>query len=62
MNMKIATALLLLAGSTAAASAQEAISNPGRCAQFYPNANCHLALAIHIAAPTAIKLGKKAMR
>jgi len=40
MNMKIATALLLLAGSTAAASAQEAISNPGRCAQFYPNANC----------------------
>ena len=33
-------ALALLAGSVSAASAQEAISNPGRCAQFYPNANC----------------------
>jgi hypothetical protein len=30
----------LLVGSASVASAQEAISNPGRCAQFYPNANC----------------------
>jgi hypothetical protein len=43
MNMKILTAAIVLAGTAAAvvpASAQEVISNPGRCAQFYPNANC----------------------
>lgn len=33
----IAAALLALA---APASAQHVISNPGWCAQFYPNANC----------------------
>jgi hypothetical protein len=40
MNIKIMTTIALILGSAAAASAQEAISNPGRCAQFYPNANC----------------------
>ena len=43
MNIKILTAAMVLAGTAAAvvpASAQEVITNPGRCAQFYPNANC----------------------
>ncbi len=35
----IAAALLLIA-LTAPASAQPVISDPGICAQFYPNANC----------------------
>jgi hypothetical protein len=36
------SAAVLLAGSFAASSAaaQEVISNPGKCAQYYPNANC----------------------
>ena len=34
-----ATAILLLA-VTAPAAAQQVISEPGYCAQFYPNANC----------------------
>jgi hypothetical protein len=38
---KIATAILLVGslGATSAAT-QELITNPGKCAQFYPNANC----------------------
>ena len=33
-------ALLVGALVAGTASAQEVITNPGRCAQFYPNANC----------------------
>ena len=33
-------AALLSAAAVAPAAAQEVISNPGYCAQFYPNANC----------------------
>ena len=33
-------AALLSAAVAAPAAAQEVISNPGYCAQFYPNANC----------------------
>jgi hypothetical protein len=33
-------ALLLGAFATSPAAAQEVIPNPGKCAQFYPNANC----------------------
>jgi hypothetical protein len=43
MNTKSLIAAMVLAGTAAAvvpASAQEVITNPGRCAQFYPNANC----------------------
>lgn len=40
MKIKVMLAAGLLVGSASVASAQEAISNPGRCAQFYPNANC----------------------
>jgi hypothetical protein len=44
-QMKTITALsgaaLLIGVLTAgAASAQEVIPNPGKCAQYYPNANC----------------------
>jgi hypothetical protein len=35
-----AVALSFLAALTSPASAQRVISNPGWCAQFYPNANC----------------------
>jgi hypothetical protein len=35
-----ATALLAAAAIAAPASAQEVITNPGKCAQYYPNANC----------------------
>ncbi len=31
---------LLVAGTAAPAAAQEVITNPGKCAQYYPNANC----------------------
>ena len=31
---------LIGALNAGAASAQEVISNPGKCAQYYPNANC----------------------
>jgi len=34
------TALLIGALTASAAMAQEVIPNPGRCAQYYPNANC----------------------
>jgi hypothetical protein len=42
MNIRVLTAAALFVGTLAAvpASAQEVITNPGRCAQFYPNANC----------------------
>ena len=33
-------ALLIGALTAGAASAQEVIPNPGKCAQYYPNANC----------------------
>jgi hypothetical protein len=36
----IGAALVATAALATPASAQEVISNPGRCAQFYPNANC----------------------
>jgi hypothetical protein len=35
-----ATALLIGALTGGAALAQEVIPNPGKCAQYYPNANC----------------------
>jgi hypothetical protein len=35
-----AVALLFLSALAGPASAQHVITNPGRCAQFYPNANC----------------------
>jgi hypothetical protein len=34
------TALLVGALTAGAATAQEVITNPSKCAQFYPNANC----------------------
>ena len=42
MNIRLLSAAVLLVGTVAAvpAAAQEVITNPGRCAQFYPNANC----------------------
>jgi len=36
----LGAAALLSAAVAAPAAAQEVISNPGYCAQFYPNANC----------------------
>ena len=36
----IGAALIVVASLATPASAQEVISNPGYCAQFYPNANC----------------------
>jgi hypothetical protein len=33
-------ALLVGALSIGVATAQEVITNPGKCAQYYPNANC----------------------
>jgi opacity protein-like surface antigen len=36
----LGVAALLSAAAVAPAAAQEVISNPGYCAQFYPNANC----------------------
>jgi len=35
-----AVALLFLSAPAGPASAQHVITNPGWCAQFYPNANC----------------------
>jgi hypothetical protein len=41
MKLALIGAALIAAASLASpASAQEVITNPGRCAQFYPNANC----------------------
>jgi hypothetical protein len=36
----IAAALIATAALGTAVQAQEVMSNPGYCAQFYPNANC----------------------
>ncbi len=36
----IAAASLAIAALATPASAQHVITNPGYCAQFYPNANC----------------------
>jgi hypothetical protein len=36
----LTSAVLLTAALTAPATAQQVISEPGYCAQFYPNANC----------------------
>ena len=36
----LGVAALLSAAAAVPATAQEVISNPGYCAQFYPNANC----------------------
>jgi hypothetical protein len=36
----LGVAFLLSAAAAMPATAQEVISNPGYCAQFYPNANC----------------------
>jgi hypothetical protein len=42
MIIKILTVAALIVATAAAgpATAQEVITNPGWCAQFYPNANC----------------------
>ncbi len=42
MRMKAFAAAIAVASTFGMASthAQEVIPNPGRCAQFYPNANC----------------------
>ena len=41
MKFGLISAVFIAAASLAApASAQEVITNPGYCAQFYPNANC----------------------
>ncbi|MBV8926212.1 MAG: hypothetical protein JOZ74_12670 [Bradyrhizobium sp.] len=39
-NQILSAAALLLAALAAPAAAQEVITNPGKCAQYYPNANC----------------------
>ena len=36
----LGVAALLSAATVAPAAAQEVITNPGRCAQYYPDANC----------------------
>jgi hypothetical protein len=40
MRFYLAGAALIVASLTGQASAQEVILNPGKCAQYYPNANC----------------------
>ena len=40
MKFALIGAALVAAASVTPALAQAVISNPGRCAQFYPNANC----------------------
>jgi hypothetical protein len=40
INALSAAVLLIGAFATGAAVAQEVIPNPGKCAQFYPSANC----------------------
>jgi hypothetical protein len=40
INALSAAVLLIGALATGPAVAQEVITNPGKCAQFYPNANC----------------------
>jgi hypothetical protein len=40
MKFALIGAALVAAALAAPASAQEVITNPGKCAQYYPNANC----------------------
>ena len=40
MNALGAAALLVAAFAAGPVAAQEVITNPGKCAQYYPNANC----------------------
>jgi opacity protein-like surface antigen len=40
MKAALVGAALLASALASPAAAQEVISNPGYCAQFYPNANC----------------------
>ena len=40
MKVSMLAAAVLAAALASPAGAQEVISNPGYCAQFYPNANC----------------------
>jgi hypothetical protein len=40
MNALSAAAVLIAAFAGGPVTAQEVITNPGKCAQFYPNANC----------------------
>jgi hypothetical protein len=39
-NLRGAVALSIMSALTGPAMAQHVITNPGWCAQFYPNANC----------------------
>jgi len=40
MKLALLGAVLLAAAAASPATAQEVIENPGKCAQYYPNANC----------------------
>jgi len=40
IKLAILSATALLVALASPASAQQVITNPGWCAQFYPNANC----------------------
>jgi hypothetical protein len=40
MKIALLGAVLLAAAVATPAMAQEVIENPGKCAQYYPNANC----------------------
>jgi hypothetical protein len=40
MKLALIGAALVAVALAAPASAQEVITNPGKCAQYYPNANC----------------------
>jgi hypothetical protein len=40
MKFALIGAALVATALAAPASAQEVITNPGKCAQYYPNANC----------------------
>jgi hypothetical protein len=40
MKIALLGAVLLAAAVASPAMAQEVIPNPGKCAQYYPNANC----------------------
>jgi hypothetical protein len=39
-HTSIVTAAVVTAAVASAASAQPVVTNPGRCAQYYPDANC----------------------
>jgi len=40
MRLALLGAALVAAALASPAAAQEVIPNPGKCAQYYPNANC----------------------